>query len=105
VSRRAALAAWIAAFLLIAGFDPGGANAQPVSADVSITQRVERAFASEPALRGMRIYVETHDGVVSLTGFVRSVDDIENAGELARAVRGVMAVRNALRVANRPTRA
>jgi osmotically-inducible protein OsmY len=53
----------------------------------------------------MDIQVETQSGVVSLTGFVRSLDDIVKAGELARAVSGVSAVRNSLRVADRPSRA
>jgi len=33
------------------------------------------------------------------------VDDIAKAGEVVRAVTGVSAVRNGLRVENRPTRA
>jgi osmotically-inducible protein OsmY len=46
----------------------------------------------------MDIYIETQDRVVDLAGFVRSMDDIAKAGELARAVSGVSAVRNGLRV-------
>jgi osmotically-inducible protein OsmY len=42
---------------------------------------------------------------VNLSGFVRSLDDVAKAAELARGVRGVSAVRNGLRVANRPSRA
>lgn len=93
--------------LVVGSFAAGDARAQekPASADAAITERVERAFAKDPFLRSMRIYVETQDGVVSLTGFVRSLDDIANAGELARAVSGVAAVRNSLRVANRPSQA
>jgi hyperosmotically inducible protein len=95
--------------LLLAGgaLFPGGAQAQVklASPDASITTRVEGAIQRDPFLRSMHIKVETQDGVVNLTGFVRSLDDIAKAGELARAVSGVSAVRNSLRVANRPSRA
>lgn len=96
------------AVLLVAGtFAAGSAKAQlkPASVDASITTRVETALAHDPFLRSMNIKVETQDGVVSLTGFVRSVDDIAKAGGLARGVSGVSAVRNGLRVADRPSRA
>ena len=107
----AALAAWIAAAMLVAAtFAAGLGQAQeskdaPPSADAAITRRVESALAKDPFLRRQHIYVETQDGVVNLSGFVRSLDDIAKAAELAREVRGVSAVRNGLRVANRPSRA
>jgi hyperosmotically inducible protein len=95
--------------LLLAGgaLVPGAAQAQVKlsSPDAAITTRIVGAFARDPFLRGMDIQVETQSGVVSLTGFVRSLDDIVKAGELARAVSGVSAVRNSLRVADRPSRA
>src|ERR1051326_5113970 len=122
-----ALAAWVAAGLLVAatlapGPRPGhgaaggaaaGAAApgqvqdatEATPADAAITQRVENALAKDPFLRSQEIYVETQDGVVNLTGFVRSLDGIARAEELARGVRGVSAVRNGLRVANRPSQA
>lgn len=94
--------------LLLAGMLAlGGALAQvkPASVDASITTRVESVLARDPFLRTMHIRVETQSGVVSLTGFVRSLDDILKAGDLARGVSGVSAVRNGLRVQNRPSRA
>jgi osmotically-inducible protein OsmY len=97
----------MAVVLAVGTFAAGFSQAQdPVpSEDVSITRRVETAIAKDPFLRSMEIHVETQDGVVNLSGFVRSLQDIEKAGDLARAVRGVSAVRNTLRVANRPSRA
>ena len=97
----AKVSAWIVALLLVAGtFAASRPQAQerPVSADASITQRVTRALAEDPFLRSMDIYIETQDRVVDLSGFVRSLDDIAKAGELARAVSGVSAVRNGLRI-------
>ena len=81
------------------------AQSKPDSPDASITKRVESALAADRTLKGMEIHVETQDAVVNLSGFVRSLDDIERAGEIARGVSGVAAVRNALRVANRPSQA
>src|ERR1043165_7163241 len=103
-----ALAAWIAAGLLVAAPLAPGPRPGPGShggADAAITQRVENALAKDPFLRSQEIYVETQDGVVNLTGFVRSLDGIARAEERARGVRGVSAVRNGLRVANRPSQA
>jgi hyperosmotically inducible protein len=100
-------AALLAALLVAATFFAGNAQAQdkPASPDASITARVESVLAKDPVLAGMDIKVETQSGVVSLSGFVRSVRDIAKAGDLARAVSGVSGVRNGLRVANRPDRA
>jgi hypothetical protein len=101
-------AVWIMALLLLVGaFAGDGPQAQDkdASSDASITRQVERALAQDRALGGMHIKVETQNAVVSLTGFVRSLEDITKAGGLAKAVRGVSAVRNGLRVANRPSQA
>jgi osmotically-inducible protein OsmY len=108
VKHASGVAALIAALLLVvATFAATRAQAQgtPGSADFSISKRVESALAQDPALRNLEIYVETQDGVVDLTGFVRSLEQAAKAGDLARAVRGVTAVRNGLRLADRPSRA
>jgi osmotically-inducible protein OsmY len=107
-SRRKASAVWIVGLLLLLGALAGNrvqAQDKDASADASITRQVERALAEDRALGSMDIKVETQNAVVSLTGFVRSLEDITKAGGLAKAVRGVSAVRNGLRVANRPSQA
>ena len=76
-----------------------------MSPDVSVTERVESALANDPVLGKMDIKVQTSDGVVSLRGFVRSLENIAQAGRLAQGIPGVSAVRNNLRVADRPSRA
>jgi osmotically-inducible protein OsmY len=53
----------------------------------------------------MDISVTVHQKVVHLSGVVDSSADVAKAEALARAVRGVSAVTNAIRVASRPTRA
>jgi osmotically-inducible protein OsmY len=108
MSRLPAIAAWLLAVLLVAGtFAAVRSQAQdkrPI-ADSTITQDVQSAIAQDRILSDLRIEVRTLDGRVNLTGFVRSLEDIIRAGELARAVRGVSGVTNGLRVANRPSRA
>jgi osmotically-inducible protein OsmY len=42
---------------------------------------------------------------VHLRGFVNALSDVAKAESIARAVQGVSAVRNTIRVANRPSRA
>lgn len=89
------------ATLVLALLGAGPALAQ----DSVITERVTSALAADPALKDTRIAVATQDGVVRLTGFVDSMAQLERAAVLARAVQGVSAVKNALRVAIRPSRA
>jgi len=97
----------VAMLVLAATFGVGTLHAQEKGggSDASITQQVEHGLARDVALRGMAIYVETLHGVVNLTGFVRTLEDIARAGAVAKRVSGVWAVRNGLRVADRPSRA
>ena len=99
-------AAWAAAFVLVAAaFCTGPAQDKGMGSDAAITRQVERGLAGDATLRSMEIHVQTLEGVVSLRGFVRTLEDIAKAGSIAKAVSGVSAVRNGLRVANRPSRA
>ena len=104
--QRAAMT-WMAILVLAAAaFGAGALHAQDKGgrSDASITRQVEDGLARDAALRGMAIHVETLDGVVNLTGFVRTLEDIARAGAVAKRVSGVSAVRNGLRVADRPSR-
>ena len=100
--------AWILVSMLAALGAFAGASAQDKGArfdDAVITQRVNGALDADPVLRQMHIAVDTRDGVVHLTGFVDSTAQIDRAAALARRIEGVSAVRNAIRVINRPSRA
>jgi hyperosmotically inducible protein len=101
---------WIMIALLAALGAPASAQekAQEKGAgfhDAVITQLVTQALDNDTLLREMRISVETRDRVVHLSGFVNSMAQLDRAGALARGVEGVSEVRNAIRVANRPSRA
>ncbi len=59
-----------------------------------ITTKVKAAIFDEPTLKSSEINVETFKGVVQLSGFVNSQDDIDKAVEIARQVKGVKSVKN-----------
>jgi osmotically-inducible protein OsmY len=105
--RQAMQALWIVIALLAALGAPG-ASAQPKGAgfeDAVITQLVTSALDNDALLRETQISVETRDRVVHLRGLVESAAQVDRAGALARGVKGVSAVRNAIRIAHRPSRA
>ena len=52
--------------------------------DSVITTKVKAAVFNEPTLKSSEINVETYKGVVQLSGFVSSEDDISKAVEVTR---------------------
>jgi osmotically-inducible protein OsmY len=66
--------------------------------DSVITTKVKSAIFNEPTLKSAEINVETFKGVVQLSGFVNSRDDINRAVEVARSVKGVTSVKNDMRL-------
>jgi osmotically-inducible protein OsmY len=97
----------VAMLVLAAAFGAGALHAQEKSlgSDASITRQIQHGLARDAELSGMEIHVETLHGVVHLTGFVRTLEHVARAGAVAKRVSGVSAVRNGLRVADRPSRA
>jgi hyperosmotically inducible periplasmic protein len=100
--------AWLAALLLGAAYAlGGGAAAQDKLAfpdDAAITARVKEAIEADAALKAMDISVVTEGQVVRLRGFVDTLGDIGRAEVIAQGIKGVLHVRNGLRIANRPSR-
>ena len=66
--------------------------------DSVITAKVKTAIFEEPTLKSAEINVETFKGVVQLSGFVSSQDNVNTAMATARAVNGVSSVKNDMRV-------
>ena len=62
--------------------------------DAVITGKVKAAVLEEPSLKSAEINVETANGVVQLTGFVRSRANIAKAVAIAKGVKGVKSVKN-----------
>jgi osmotically-inducible protein OsmY len=66
--------------------------------DTVITSKVKAAIFNEPSLKSAEINVETFKGVVQLSGFVNSREDINKAAQVARGVQGVTSVKNDMRL-------
>jgi len=76
---------------------PGQAAEQQVG-DANVSAGVKAAIARESMLKGSEIQVDTNQGVVQLSGFVSSAEDVATAAAVARTVKGVKSVRNDLRL-------
>lgn len=66
--------------------------------DSVITGKVKAVILNEPSLKSREINVETFKGVVQLSGFVSSEGDAMRAVEVTRGVKGVMSVKNDMRI-------
>ena len=64
--------------------------------DSGITASLKAAIYDDPMLKVGQISVESHKGVVQLSGFVDSRQAATRAVELARSVKGVKSVKNSL---------
>jgi len=68
--------------------------------DEAIADAVRHLLREDAATTDLRIHVEVDQGVVKLHGTVQSIDDVENAEEVASRAPGVVEVQEELRVAN-----
>jgi osmotically-inducible protein OsmY len=66
--------------------------------DASITAAVKAKLAEDPAVSAARISVETMKGTVQLSGFATSASERQRAVDLARSVKGVTGVQDAMKV-------
>jgi osmotically-inducible protein OsmY len=66
--------------------------------DTVVTGKVKAAIFNEPTLKSTEINVETFKGVVQLSGFVNSREDVNKAVAVARQVPGVASVKNDMRL-------
>lgn len=87
-------------FLLVAFVGCSAANKRGSAGDyvddTVITTKVKAAIFEEPTLKTLQINVKTFQGEVQLSGFVDSAQNVAKAGEVARAVDGVVKVNNDL---------
>jgi len=66
--------------------------------DAAITSAVKTKFLAEPGVSGLKIDVDTNDGVVTLSGMVKSSAEADKAVSIAQKSTGVKRVVNRLRV-------
>ena len=66
--------------------------------DSTVTAKVKSALLARQGVPSAAITVETYHGIVQVSGFVDSADQVRMAGEAARGVAGVKEVKNNLNV-------
>jgi osmotically-inducible protein OsmY len=76
---------------------PGFGKVEAVQDD-TITADVHSAIRRDPDLKVSDLDVNTYQGIVRLSGFVTSADSVAAAASAARTVKGVISVRNDLRL-------
>jgi hyperosmotically inducible protein len=70
-----------------------------VLTDAAITSEVKTKFLAEPGVSGLKIDVDTSNGVVTLNGMVKTKAEMEKAMAIARDSKGVKRVVNHLKMA------
>jgi len=83
--------------------DPAPAAAQDSPAagtpqDHQLAARVKAALSKDKDLTGVNIAVSVNNGVVELTGVLKSRDLVERAAQIARSVPGVKDVKSDIRL-------
>lgn len=66
--------------------------------DVSLTTKVYEAILDEPSLRPFDINVRTQKGIVELSGYVNSRDDMDKAIAVARKIPGIKSIKNDMQI-------
>jgi hyperosmotically inducible protein len=74
-------------------------DAMPDLSDAGITTKVKSKFLGDTDVPGLKIDVDTKDGVVTLTGTVETAAEKQRAMELAKATDGVKSVVDRIKVA------
>ena len=79
----------------------GDKSAGAMIDDTTITTKVKAKFVEDPVVKALDIKVNTYEGVVQLSGFANSMNEIDKAGQIARNTSGVKSVRNDIRLASK----
>jgi len=101
MKKRNVLIGYLLVLMLMAAFAACASTPQQESTgefvdDSVITTKVKSLIAADDFLRFFQISVETRKGVVQLSGFVDSQNAVNKAGQIAKGVGGVKAVKNDL---------
>jgi hyperosmotically inducible periplasmic protein len=95
---RAVVLAIAVASLLPLTFAACGKTVGETIDDATITARVKTALLNDPQVGGMKIDVDTAQGVVTMSGIVKNKAEETRAIELARQTPGVRDVKSTLQV-------
>jgi len=72
------------------------AETKRIYSDSSITTKTKAKLLKEEGFKGLQVSVKTNHGVVLLSGFVDTEEQIKQAEEIASGVEGVKSVKNSL---------
>lgn len=98
-TKSSLLAAAIFGAALAAGCtNLGDKSAGQAVDDAAITTKVKAKFVEDKAVSALNIKVNTYQGTVQLSGFAKSAEEAERAGQIARSVNGVKIVKNDIRL-------
>ena len=87
------------ALVLAASLTAGcGAATSGVKDDATIATRVKIALLNDPQVGPLRVDARTFQGVVTLSGTVKSQADVDTAIAVARKVRGARDVKSELKI-------
>lgn len=75
---------------------PADRSVRTATNDVAITAKVKTKLLNDPQIAGLKIDVDTRAGVVTLSGTVRSVEEMQRAAMIATEIEGVVDVVNRL---------
>ena len=100
ISKRISTLLFAASLVAIAGCasTPKQEGTGEYVDDAVITTKVKAEIFNEPTLKSSEINVETFKGVVQLSGFVSSNASIDKAVSVTRSVKGVVSVKNDMRL-------
>ena len=87
----------LVAMLLLLACASKPAIEQPLT-DYELVSLVQQAFSREPNLANTHITVTAVNGTIELSGWVKTDDQRQLAGDVAQSVEGVLKVINTLRL-------
>jgi len=67
-----------------------------VASDSAITSKIKAKLLKDEGLKSFKVSVETHEGIVILSGFVKTVEQIKQTEKIASETEGVKSVKNRL---------
>ncbi|BAV34064.1 transporter [Sulfuricaulis limicola] len=77
-----------------------GTGVETALDDDIITTKIRSGLLADPVVKGLDPKVETHQGIVRLSGFVESQAQMERIVEIAHGVAGVKNVENKMNIRN-----
>jgi hyperosmotically inducible protein len=71
-------------------------NLKRVISDSTITSKIKAKLLKDEGLKSLKVSVETHKGIVILSGFVKTAEQITLTEKIATETEGVKSVKNRL---------